>query len=381
MAAPLESLPCKNPSLKSTLNKISSGHLTEFDQKYLVNRKHRLPRLKFDATFLPVQRVTKGTAILTGSSHPELKEIANALATDGRSFYFVSGLVFSPFELRFLKRIFPKNSRYQSFVFNRTVNVNRSHLIRSMLLFEIAFLILFYLPHQMKSRFVLKLSEKFDVLSKIRGEKSILKLISQNKIQTLIAQNSFYLSKIPSEIALVEIAYHGSRDHESLWHKFATQQWPEWKDTWRLVDNESDDSERNTYYDRSFRTRYIVVSSSFSVSPKIGHDINSIIIPLGHKGIRREPLSIKGQTEGRNFIFLGSLGLRKGLPLLLEASAHLEKDSKLRILGRAERFAADQLLKQENEKIEVTFNPNREYVLQSLLKSDIFLFPRSITIL
>ena len=322
-----------------------------------------------------MQKETKAIAILTGSSHPELKEIANALASDGRSFYFVSGLVFSQFELRLLKRILPRNSRYQAFISNRTVNVSRSHLIRSMLLFEIFFLFLFFLPHQMKSRFVLKLTAKFDRMGKNCGEKSILKLISQNKIQTIIAQNSFCLSKIPLEIDLVEIAYHGSRDHEILWQKFATRQWPEWKSTWRLEDNDSNDSERNSDYNSSVRNRYVVVSSSFSASPKIDRNTHLITIPLGQKDIRREAISIKDQTKGRDFIFLGSLGLRKGLPLLLEAGAHLEKDSKLRILGRAEKFAADKLLVQGNENIEVTFNPNRDYVLQSLAKSDVLLFP------
>ncbi len=322
-----------------------------------------------------MQRETRDVAILTGSSHPELKEIANALAADGRSFYFVSGLVFSPFELRFMKRILPQNSRYQAFVSNRTINVSRSHLIRSMLLFEIFFLILFFLPNNLKSRFVLKLTAKFDSMAKIRGEKSILKLIAQNKIQTLIAQNSFHLSKMPSEIAIVEIAYHGSKDQETLWHKFATRQWPDWESTWRLEEKDSDYSELNADYNSLFRKRYVVVSSSFSASPRIEGTTHLITIPLGQKDIRREAISIKDRKEGRDFIFLGSLGLRKGLPLLLEAGNHLEKNSRLRILGRAERFSAERLLFQGNEKIEITFNPNRDFILQSLAKSDVFLFP------
>lgn len=322
-----------------------------------------------------MKRKTKDIAILTGSSHPELKEIANALATDGRSFYFVSGLVFSPFERSFLKRILPHNSRFQAFVSNRTVKISRNHLIRTMFLFEVFYLILFFLPNQLKSRFVLKLTSKLDAMAKIRGEKSILKLISQNKIQTLIAQNSFHLSKIPSEIALVEIAYHGSRDHETLWHKFAVSQWPDWKSTWRLEDKDNDDSEQKTDVNGFVKNRYVVVSSSFSASPKLERTTNLITIPLGQKDIRCEAISINDQKIGRDFIFLGSLGLRKGLPLLLEAGAHLEKDSKLRILGHAERFAAKRLALLKNEKIEITLDPNREYVLQSLANSDVFLFP------
>lgn len=328
-----------------------------------------------DATFLPVQRESKAIAILTGSSHPELKEIANAMANENRSFYFISGLVFSPSELRFLQRLLPWNSRYQAFVSNRTVNVSREYLIRSMLLFEILFLLLFFLPHQIKSKSVLKLTAKLDNIAKICGEKSISKLISQSKIKTIIAQSSFNFSKFPVEIALVEIAYHGSRDHEILWHKVATTQWPEWKSTWRLEDKKDGDSELKSGYNSSDCKRYVVVSSSFSASPLIDRSIHLITVPLGQKDIRRDAISIESQLEGRNFIFLGSLGLRKGLPLLLEAGACLEKESRLRLLGRAERFAADKLLSQANEKIEVTLNPNRDHVLKVLAKSDVFLFP------
>jgi glycosyltransferase involved in cell wall biosynthesis len=87
--------------------------------------------------------------------------------------------------------------------------------------------------------------------------------------------------------------------------------------------------------------------------------------------IERKPSDFR-----RNFVFLGSLGLRKGLPVLLEASKFLREDSRLLIMGRTDDYATKLLLQKRNRhNLEIIDGPDRTEVLNQLSKADVFLFP------
>jgi len=308
------------------------------------------------------------TVLLTDSSHPELKEIAKALHRNNENFYFISGIIFSQKESIFLRRIFVNRHRYQRFISNRTLSIEATHLIRSMALFEAAFFFLTYLPYRFKPRFMQLQIDKIDKIAKLVGKRSLEKLLKKSYIKTVIGQNSFDFSKVSSSTSIVKIAYHGEKSHEKYWFDIAAKQWPKWTNSWNVSGDFPNPIELN-------RSTYTLVSSSFIASHEPHSDSQFIVIPLGQESIHEKSLLRTYEHQTLNFIFLGSLGLRKGVPALLEAAKHLGENSRLQILGRSDKSTVAQIMEDHYDNVEVFFEPNREFVLETLANSDVFLFP------
>lgn len=307
--------------------------------------------------------------LLTDSAHPELKEIARVLTNTQRNYTLISGLLFTEKESRFLSRIFAQKTNLVRFLESHSLPIARKDLKRPMFLTECLYMGIYLAPSRFKGSVFNNLILLIDRFSKKIGSLYLQWIVRRLNVKLVLTQNTFNMANISSKVVKVEVAYHGDIAHEKYWHKYAVNSWPEWAHSWKI---------RNSFGLKEVKnnTDLIISSSSFAGNffQENGHPV--VTVPLGQRKVIGELIERKPSDFRRNFVFLGSFGLRKGLPVLLEASKFLREDSRLLIMGRTDDFATKLLLqKWDSHNLEIIDGPDRTEVLNQLSKADVFLFP------
>lgn len=118
----------------------------------------------------------------------------------------------------------------------------------------------------------------------------------------------------------------------------------------------------------------VVVASSFTLNSLVKNGITHekiFINPYGVDSAKFTPY--KSQNEEIQFIFVGTIGVRKGIPTLVKVWESInKKDAKLRLIGYLSEDIKNLI---HDSSIEIVGHVSRDEVKKLMQKSDVFVFP------
>lgn len=148
---------------------------------------------------------------------------------------------------------------------------------------------------------------------------------------------------------------------------------PDWADTILPKNKKLIHIEHQEYLQANF----IVSASSFTINSLIKNNISGNKILLNPYGVDYKKFTPKlignSKNEKLKFIFVGTVGLRKGIPNLIQAWNKLNRnDATLTIIGPISENIKNKIF---SENITVYGRMPLESIVQWMQKSDIFIFP------
>lgn len=100
-----------------------------------------------------------------------------------------------------------------------------------------------------------------------------------------------------------------------------------------------------------------------------------IVTPLGVDVTRFKPAGLKVENEIPRILFVGSLGLRKGTPLLLRAFARLKEKAELHLVGPLEADFALDLAKLPLDNVVIGGAVSGDVLMNTYANADVFCLP------
>jgi glycosyltransferase involved in cell wall biosynthesis len=123
----------------------------------------------------------------------------------------------------------------------------------------------------------------------------------------------------------------------------------------------------------------IIVPSHFAAQSYEGRGINPSKIMINPPGVDLSQFtpspSVKPTSPRPTILFVGEVGVRKGIPLLLEAFANLHKDAELKLVGPLQPGFAKYLSATKTKNVEVTGPLHGPALLDTFQQADIFCLP------
>ena len=312
----------------------------------------------------------KNFLLITDSSHPEVFAIANQLFMRKIQFTLVSSFVFTKKESSILIQFPFLPDLFSQQISRRSIDLDPdlSKLIRTVPLTDLVAKLLNRLPNVFRGRWWILLISRIDQRMHQAYSRRASEIMRKTRFSHVVYQSSLKIENKDDSVIPIEIAYHGNLSQEIFWKNIASNDYPEWGETWKISDvNYSFPQDPNEHLASSKR---IVYASSFNVSFS-ENSIQPICSPLG--AIKTVEFIPNMKSENTSLIHHGQLGLRKGIPIILEVAKRVPVKFTLCGSGSAEVISKIKDAKRKN--IELLLTPSDGEIRRRLSSAQAFILP------
>lgn len=308
--------------------------------------------------------------LVTDSSHPEIFALANQLCLRNVRFTLISSLVFTKGESHILTRLpfVPQAIKRQ--ILARTLNASPhlTTLIRTKPLDDLVAKFLNRLPNELRGHWWVKSVAGIDKRLHLSYSYTANKIMKKKQFSHVVYQSSLKIETKNESVIPVEIAYHGNESQELYWKNIASLQYPEWETSWKISTVAKVDSKESN--EHLVSPKKIVYASSFNASFS-ENSIQSFYSPLA--AIKTGEFLPKMKSEETSLIHIGQIGLRKGIPIILDVANRVSAN--ITLCGSGSADVISKIMIEKSPNIDLILAPNDRDIRTKLISSQAFILP------
>ena len=305
--------------------------------------------------------------ILIGDTHPEMIAIACELSKQQHEFKLFLPLYFTHREAQIVKILVWKNLKFRSWLYKRTlpIELRKRNLIRP---FASIDFFLWVLKRLDLSDF----SDKLLKIYKVLLQSYLSFYLRAYPSATVICYDTI---KIPNQIMNRIIAICPMTHPETVRRDLrqAKLDYPDWPISSKIEDT--------GILATSARADILILLSTYARDSFKEAGFNSeklSVLPIGPINGRPETFEMKRRSKQNllQLLFVGHMGLRKGVPALLELSYKIRSIGKLRLVGPCSREVADYIKENsDSQTLTLVQNPTPDALIEEFTQADVFLMP------
>jgi glycosyltransferase involved in cell wall biosynthesis len=308
--------------------------------------------------------------LVTDSSHPEIYAIARSLSSRDIPFTMISSVVFDRNGLLYKLFVFILPRGLKDLLNARSINLDTKHsrLVRVSVSTFLLTKFLNKLPNRIRGSYWISLTHRLDtaVLYKYsETANSQQRLIDFSHIVYL---TGIQVSKEKDFTKFIEIAYHGNIEQELYWREIAISLYPDWSNTWKPRDVNyatrfSDEISKIPAHKK-------IYASSFNAHFLENQGLN-VCVPIG--AVKKGAYHVNMKRGDFKLLHVGNLGLRKGIPVILEVAPQVKASFILAGNGTQEGINIIKSAKIPN--LHLQENPSNFEITELMRSSHAFILP------
>lgn len=308
--------------------------------------------------------------LVTNSSHPEIYAVARSLSLKDVPFTMISSVVFKRNGLlyKFLVRFLTHGLK--DLLNARSIDMSPKHsrLVRVSVFTFLLTKFLNKLPNTMRGNYWISLMHRLDTAILYRYGKTADSQQRFIDFSHIVYLTGIKISKKKGFTKLIEIAYHGNIEQELYWREIAANLYPDWSKTWtpRNENSAAGFSDQVSW----IPTNKKIYASSFNAHFLENKSVN-ICVPLG--AVKKGAYEAEMKYGDFKFLHVGNLGLRKGIPVILEVAPQVKASFILAGYGTQE--AINLIKSSKIPNVYLQENPNNFEIRELMRTSHAFVLP------
>ncbi len=308
--------------------------------------------------------------LVTDSSHPEIYAIARSLSARDIPFTMISSVVFNKNGLLYKLLVFILPRGLKDLLNARSIDFGTKHsrLVRVSVSTFLLSKFLNKLPNRIRGSYWVSMTHSLDAAVLYKYSATANSLQRSIDFSHIVYLSGIQISKEKGLTKFIEIAYHGNIEQELYWREIAINLYPHWSNTWNLRDVNyatrfSGEISRIPVHKR-------IYASSFNAQFLENKGLN-VCVPIGavKKGAYHENMK-HGDFK---LLHVGNLGLRKGIPIILEVAPQVKASFILAGNGTQEGINIIKSAKIPN--LHLQENPSNFEIRQFMRSSHAFILP------
>jgi len=305
--------------------------------------------------------------ILIGDTHPEILAVACELSRQRHKYKLFLPFYFTHKESRFIVKFFRENSHQINWLMKRTLpkEIMRRSLNRPFASLDLIIWVL--------KRFNLyNTSDKLLKLYKSLLETYLRAFLKFHPNPILVCYDTIRLSPgIRNMVVVICPMTHPGKVTQDL--QQAALDYPDWP---FLKKNES-----AGFLPTSARADKLVLLSTYASDSfkNAGFDIEKLfVLPIGPINRNQDLFEIRPRKISKmlQVLFVGQMGLRKGVPALMELSYKINEIAKIRLVGPCSKEVARYIREFSNSQtLTLIPNPTPQILMEEFKQAEIFVLP------
>ena len=308
--------------------------------------------------------------LVSDSSHPEIYAIARSLSARDIPFTMISSVVFNKNGLLYKLLVFILPRGLKDLLNARSIDFSTKHsrLVRVSVSTFLLSKFLNKLPNRIRGSYWVSMTHSLDTAVLYKYSATANNLQRSIDFSHIVYLSGIQISKEKELTKFIEIAYHGNIEQELYWREIAINLYPNWSNTWNLRDVNyatrfSDEVSRIPVHKR-------IYASSFNAHFLENKGLN-VCVPIG--AVKKGAYHVNMKHGDFKLLHVGNLGLRKGIPIILEVAPHVKASFILAGNGTQEGINIIKSAKIPN--LHLKENPSNFEIKQLMRSSHAFILP------
>jgi glycosyltransferase involved in cell wall biosynthesis len=305
--------------------------------------------------------------ILIGDTHPEIIAIARELSKQSHIYKLFLPFYFTHKESRFIMKLFRENSNQITWLMKRTLpkEIMKSSLIRPFASLDLFLWVL-------KRLNLNGSSDKLLRIYKFLLETYLKVFLKFQPNPILICYDTI---RLPSSIKNMVVVICPMTHPEKVSHDLqqAALDYPDWPFFKK--------NEATGFLSTSARADKLVLLSTYARDSfeSAGFDSEKLfVLPIGpiNRNLNSFEIRTRKIPQVLQVLFVGQMGLRKGVPALLELSYKINDIAKIRLVGPCSKEVARYIQEFSNSQtLTLVTNPTPQILMEEFKQAEIFVLP------
>ncbi|MEY4571493.1 MAG: hypothetical protein RLZ10_704 [Bacteroidota bacterium] len=308
--------------------------------------------------------------LVTDSSHREIYAIARTLSSRDIPFTMITSIVFqrNSFFNKFLVFFLPRGLK--DLLNERSIELGSKHsgLVKVSVSTFLLTKFLNKLPNRIRGSYWISLIHRLDTAILYKYTETANSEQHRVDFTHVVYLTGIQISKEKDFTKFIEIAYHGNIEQELFWREIAVNLYPQWSNTWNIRDVNY--ATRFTNEISRIPTHKKIYASSFNAQFGENKSLN-VCVPIG--AVKKGAYEANLKLGDFKLLHVGNLGLRKGIPIILEVAPQVKASFILAGNGTQESIKHIKSAKIPN--VHLQENPSNFEIIQLMRSSHAFILP------